>query len=176
MSRTVVRSKATPLRIRQYLPKDHRRVVRLWRDSGLGISHSDTVREIERTRRRDPDLFLVAEEEGVLVGVVLGRFDGRRGWVNHLAIDRRARGLGLGVALMAELERRLVRKGCPKINLQVEPANEAVTGFYERLGYRRRPMIFMERWMRGAPRRPPTPRPRARPSAGKRRPRRVRTD
>ena len=38
---------------------------------------------------------------------------------------------------MAELERRLVAKGCDKVNLLIEPTNAGVQGFYEMLGYRK---------------------------------------
>ena len=140
---------ARPVRIRPYVPADYAKVRRLWKEAGLHESPSDRREELERERRRDPDLFLVAERAGRLVGAVLGRFDGRRGWVNHLAVTESSRRLGIGRKLMADLEQRLRAKGCPKVNLQVEPTNEAACGFYERLGYRRRELIFMERWLRG---------------------------
>ena len=122
-------------------------MVRIWRASGIGTGPSDKFAELERQRRTDPDLFLVAERKGRPVGVVLGRFDGRRGWVNHLAVDPTGRRLGTGSALMAELEQRLARKGCPKVNLHVLPENVEVCGFYERLGYGRRALLFMDKWL-----------------------------
>lgn len=82
-----------------------------------------------------------------MVGVVLGRFDGRRGWVNHLAVDPAFRHRRLGSLLMAELERRLARKGCPKVNLHVTRDNRGVVAFYESLGYATRDMVFMEKWL-----------------------------
>ena len=144
------RKEAAPsVRIRSYARADFSKVRRLWRESGLYPSFSDRRGELERARRRDPDLFLVAEQTGVLVGAVLGRFDGRRGWVNHLAVADDARRRGVGRRLMDELERRLAAKGCAKVNLHVEGSNAQVCGFYARLGYRRRELIFMEKWLRG---------------------------
>lgn len=140
------------VRIRRYLPSDYASVVELWRASGIHISPSDAPREIERTRRRDPDLFLVAEFGSQIVGAVLGRFDGRRGWINHLAVDAASRHRGLGGRLMAEAERRLLLKGCAKVNLHVTPENEGASAFYQRIGYARRDMIFMEKWLRDASR------------------------
>ena len=134
--------------VRAYRPNDHSRVVRLWKASGLRVGSSDSARELERSRRRDPDLFLVAESRGRLVGVVLGRFDGRRGWINHLAVASDHRGLGLGRDLMTRVERRLLRKGCAKVNLHIEPENRRVRTFYSGLGYRRRDLLFMEKWIR----------------------------
>lgn len=136
------------IRIRPFVPSDYSAIVELWRISGIHLSPSDTPRELERSRRRDPDLFLVAERDGRIVGAVLGRFDGRRGWINHLAVDAAMRHLGLGARLMTEVERRLARKGCAKVNLHVTRENEAVCAFYERVGYARRDMVFMEKWLR----------------------------
>ena len=117
------------------------------------MSPSDRRIELDRSRRRDPDLFLVAQRDNRLVGVVLARFDGRRGWINHLAVDPPERRLGIGGRLVGEAERRLARKGCAKVNLHVTRENEEVCEFYERLGYGRRDLIFMDKWLRGPGRR-----------------------
>ena len=37
--------------------------------------------------------------------------------------------------LMGEAERRLVARGCPKLNLQVREGNDGVLALYARLGY-----------------------------------------
>ncbi|HXY46466.1 MAG TPA: GNAT family acetyltransferase [Thermoplasmata archaeon] len=143
------------LRVRQYAPMDYRTVVKLWRSSGIHVGPSDSRQELERSRRRDADLFLVAEEDERIVGVVFGRYDGRRGWIHHLAVDVNRRRLGIGGKLVAELERRLARKGCAKVNLHVVPENETVCAFYEELGYGRRNLIFMDKWLRGPAQRKP---------------------
>ena len=49
---------------------------------------------------------------------------------------------------MTRVERRLLRKGCAKINLHIEPENRRVRMFYSELGYRRRDLLFMEKWIR----------------------------
>ena len=146
------------VRIRGYRPTDYAAVRRLWTVAGLEIGPSDSRAEIERTRRRDPGLFLVAAEDRRVVGVVLGRFDGRRGWIHHLAVDPARRHQGLGARLVRELEHRLQRAGCPKVNLHVTPGNAGVVPFYERLGYRENEILFLERWLPS-------------PQAGQRRPR-----
>ena len=136
------------MKLRRYSPSDFRAVRRLWGSAGIRTGPSDTSREIERSRQRDPDLFLVAEVHGRIIGAVLGRFDGRRGWVNHLAVAAPARSRGIGSLLMHELERRLRAKGCPKVNLHVVPANAGVRTFYAALGYAERDLLFLEKWIR----------------------------
>ena len=78
---------------------------------------------------------------------MLGAFDGRRGWIYHLAVAPGSRRAGTGASLLTELERRLGSKGCLKVNLLIEPENAGVTEFYEHLGYRRDELIFMEKWL-----------------------------
>jgi ribosomal protein S18 acetylase RimI-like enzyme len=45
------------------------------------------------------------------------------------------RGRGYGRALVEHVERLLLERGSPKINLQVRASNPAAVAFYRRLGY-----------------------------------------
>jgi ribosomal protein S18 acetylase RimI-like enzyme len=137
--------------IREFdLARDFDAVTALWQASGPGVrlGLSDTPEEITRKLKRDPDLFLVAENEAQVVGAVLGGFDGRRGMVYHLAVTPEARGRGLGTALMAELESRLNAKGCRKYYLLVTHDNTDVTDFYQRLGWSVMPVNIMGKEIR----------------------------
>ena len=91
---------------------------------------------------------MVAEADGQLVGALLGTFDGRRGWLHHLAVAPAWQGRGIGRRLVAEVEARLRARGCAKVNLHVEPDNAEVTGFYDRIGYAQHEILFMEKWLR----------------------------
>ena len=134
--------------IREYnFARDYDAVLELWRSAGPGVhvGASDTRDEIAKKLERDPDLFLVAEDDGHIVGSVIGGFDGRRGMVYHLAVAVEYRGRGIGTALMNELESRLKAKGCLKYYLQITSDNVDVVNFYEQLGWQRSPYIFMSK-------------------------------
>lgn len=119
----------------------------LWDRCGLHPSRSDTDARLAALIDYAGGLFVVAERAGAVVGSVMASWDGRRGWINRLAVDPTARGQRLGDRLMAEAERRLAAIGCDKVNLLIEPDNAGVERFYGRLGYSRDDLIFMEKWL-----------------------------
>lgn len=121
------------MHIRELTLDDYDAALQLWE----GAEHLGPVppEEVELKLRRDPELFLVAEDDGALVGVVMGAFDGRRAWIFRLAVDSRRRREGIGAALVDELERRATAMGAPRLNLLVFPDNLAGQRFWESLGY-----------------------------------------
>jgi ribosomal protein S18 acetylase RimI-like enzyme len=126
--------------IRQFkFPEEYEAVLSLWSRAGPGVQvrRSDQFEEIAKKVEQDPDLFLVAEDAGRIIGAVMGGFDGRRGMVYHLAVDTEYRRRGVGVALMDELQTRLQSKGCIKSYLLVTRDNESAIRFYEDLGWER---------------------------------------
>jgi ribosomal protein S18 acetylase RimI-like enzyme len=70
-----------------------------------------------------------------VVGSVMGGYDGHRGWLYYLATAETHRGLGVGAALVTEVETLLLAMGCPKVQLMVRPDNARARGFYDTLGY-----------------------------------------
>ncbi len=124
------------LREFQY-PSDYPQIIDLWKQAGEGIHlrRSDEQEEIAKKLQRDPDLFLVAELDESIVGSVIGGFDGRRGMVYHLAVAAPLRKLGIGTALMDELEKRMKQKGCIRTYLLVMRDNLEAIRFYENFGW-----------------------------------------
>lgn len=125
-------------RLREFrFPADYPAVYALWSQAGEGVHlrRSDTAGEIAKKLERDPDLFLLAEREGKIIGTVLGGFDGRRGMVYHLAVEEGWRKQGVGEILMQELERRLRQKGCIRCYLLVTRENDNAIRFYEKRGW-----------------------------------------
>ena len=125
-------------------PEDLIGVLELWGNAGPGVhvGRSDSPEEIQKKLARDPDLFLVAELDGRLVGTVLGGFDGRRGMVYHLAVAEEQRRQGLGEALMQAVEARLHSMGCLRYYLLVTQDNESAIKFYEQRGHECLPLYI----------------------------------
>jgi ribosomal protein S18 acetylase RimI-like enzyme len=123
------------MRIREFKLADYEKVVEVWKESGIILRPGDGREGVELKLQRDPDLFLVAEDEQQILGVVLGAWDGRRGWINHLAVRSTHRRSGIGNSLVRELERRLIGKGALKVNAQIYKSNRLSIEFFKALNY-----------------------------------------
>jgi putative acetyltransferase len=130
------RRERSSLTIRPFAEADAEGVVALWTTVfAYPAPHNAPATVIRHKLALQRDLFFVAWLEGVLVGTVMGGYDGHRGWVYSLAVDPQARRRGIGTALMRHLEGELALRGCPKINLQVLASNAGTVEFYRKLGY-----------------------------------------
>jgi len=126
------------LSIREFCyPEDYTAVRQLWEniEKGVKVGRSDEPEEIEKKISRDPDLFLVAEVNGKIVGSIIGGYDGRRGLIYHLAVSTDHRQHGLGSQLLEKIENRLREKGCLKCYLMVILENPEVERFYRKRGW-----------------------------------------
>jgi ribosomal protein S18 acetylase RimI-like enzyme len=133
------------VQVREFrFPEDYPAARFLWENAGPGINvrRSDEPEEIHKKLQRDPDLFLVAESNGKLIGTVIGGFDGRRGIIYHLAVEADFRQHGIGNLLMDEVERRLKAKGCLKCYLLVTVDNENAMRFYQARKWERMDSIY----------------------------------
>ena len=123
--------------IEKFRLDDYDSVRSLWKGAGLDFSPGDELPQLKRKLRRDPELFLVAREKGSVVGAVLGGWDGRRGWVYHLAVSKSARRRGVATKLLQELEARMGAKGVLKVNAIVYDWNVASLALFELNGFKR---------------------------------------
>jgi ribosomal protein S18 acetylase RimI-like enzyme len=122
------------IRIRPFAWPDYDAVLAVWAAAGRDVMLRD---ELQAKLVRDPELFLVAGTGPTddIVGVVLGTYDGRRGWILRLAVSPAHRRQGIASRLVGELERRFTALGCPRINLLVMPDNPTGLRFWQAHGY-----------------------------------------
>ena len=125
------------MKVREFSIEDFAAVSQLWRRSGFEVRPGDSKEELRRKLERDPDLFLVADEDTKIVGAVIGAWDGRRAWIYHLAVDPRFRRKRIASKMLLEVERRMMEKGVPKVNAQVFVWNARSPNLFESLGYRK---------------------------------------
>jgi mycothiol synthase len=93
----------------------------------------------------DPALWLLHEDAGGLAAVVLcERWDDGVGYVDYLAVASRARGQGLGRALLLHGLAALRNAGLTVAELSVQGENASATRLYESVGMH--PVWTIERW------------------------------
>jgi mycothiol synthase len=87
--------------------------------------------------RRPEERPIVAVEDGRLIGAALPRlFSDGTGWIAQLAVDRAARGRGLGRALLVTGLERMVTAGATQLGLAVLGENRAALRLYLDVGLR----------------------------------------
>ncbi|ETS33529.1 MULTISPECIES: GNAT family acetyltransferase [Photorhabdus] len=123
------------MEIRVFRQDDFEAVITLWERCDLLNPGVDPEMDIERKLTHDPDLFLVAEVAGEVVGTVMGGYDGHRGSAYYLGVHPEFRGRGIANALISRLEKKLIARGCPKIIFIVPEDNDATLYMCEKLEY-----------------------------------------
>ncbi len=115
--------------------EDYPQVRKVWEQSGLAIRPGDRPGEVKAKLRRDPGLFLVAVDEGMIVGAVIGAWDGRRGWLYHLGVLPKNQREGVASMLVAEVLNRMRKKGVSKVNAVVYRSNARSLAFFGKMGF-----------------------------------------
>jgi ribosomal protein S18 acetylase RimI-like enzyme len=140
----MVPAACTPeVEVREFRLEDYEAVLDLWIAAGLSFRPRGRDRRdrlaAELTRGRA--VFLVAESEGYLVGTVLGTHDGRKGWINRLAVVPEWQRRGIARLLVGEVETRLEALGLEITAALVETPNEGSLRFFRAIGYVHDPQI-----------------------------------
>lgn len=121
-----------PLRI-----EDYELMKKVWIKSGLSYRPEgrDSKEEIERQISEFGDLFLGAFEGDELVGLIIGTDDGRKGWINRLAVLPGHQRKGVGLTLIRALESALKKRERRIVSVLVELPNDESMALFKRAGY-----------------------------------------
>jgi len=125
------------IEIRELRPSAGDEVRALWQASGIHIRPGDDDVSLARLLSRNPGLCLVGCKSDRIVATALGGFDGRRGWLYHVATHPDMRRRGIATRIVREVEERLRTQGCKKLNLIVWDEEEDAMAFWTAIGYRR---------------------------------------
>ena len=126
-----------PFSIRPATADDYERLVSLWTICGMHpeIQGRESKPAFLQQLEQYPDLYLVATVGERIVGVVLGPHDGRKGWINRLAVDPDDRRRGIAAALVKACDKAIRAHGIGIVTALVEADNAASAALFEALGY-----------------------------------------
>jgi len=124
--------------IREFSIEDYDSLITLWNDAQLTfkLKGRDKRDKIEYELKQGGDIFLVAEINGKLVGSVFGTHDGRKVWINRLAVSPEFQRQNIAKKLIAEVEERFFEIGIDIVACLIEDWNTKSLQVFEKLGYK----------------------------------------
>ncbi|MEM3396034.1 MAG: GNAT family N-acetyltransferase [Thermoplasmata archaeon] len=125
------------LEISELKPEHYSQILEVWKDAGLPFKPSgrDSFEEIVKQMKRAPELFIGVFIDSELVGVCLGTEDGRKGWINRIAVKKKFQRQGIASKLISEMEKRLRARGLKIICVLIEDWNTASLNLFQKNGY-----------------------------------------
>lgn len=124
-------------------------IVALWQRCNLTVPWNNPYTDIERKVAHSPDKFLIGLKNEKVIASVMYDYDGHRGSIAYLGVEPSFQGQGYGHQLMREVEARLKKLACPKINLMVRGSNTKVITFYQSLGYAQDDVVNLGKRLEG---------------------------
>ena len=88
-------------------------------------------------------MFLVAEADGRVVGVIMGGFDGWRGAISRLAVEAAHQRQGIGRLLLDGVRVRFARNGIKVVGALVEKDHPWAMAYWEAVGFKLDPRFVL---------------------------------
>jgi ribosomal protein S18 acetylase RimI-like enzyme len=129
---------------------DHQDLMRLWQNyDGVSLRDADSRQAMEKYLERNPGLSFVAEVDGRVVASLMAGHDGRRGYIQHLAVDPEQRNQGIAGRLLELCLQALQTQGIVKSHVHVLNSNQLGRDFWSRRGWIHRAEIEMYSFING---------------------------
>ena len=118
---------------------DYDNLVIFWK-ANYFVNEMDNEDRFKLFLNKNPQLSILAEENGNIVGTALGSFDGRRGYIQKVVVDKTYRKNGIGQQLVQKIITKLKELGATYIPISVE---QDYVHFYENCGFKKTTQIPM---------------------------------
>lgn len=124
------------MKIRIMTIEDFNSMYLLWQEAGLGLVDFKTEGEYAtQILKLNPSSNFVALEGRKIIGTIFGTFNGKRGWIYHLAVHPAFQKRGLGSLLLQKAEQALKKMGAKRALVGVDKPNLKAMKFYKKCGY-----------------------------------------
>jgi ribosomal protein S18 acetylase RimI-like enzyme len=118
---------------------DYENLISFWKENYF-VNEVDDLDRFKLFLEKNPDLSVLAEENGKITGTILGSFDGRRGYIQKLVVDRNYRKKGIGKLLIDRVIKKLRELDVLYIPISIE---EELVPFYEKCGFKKTKQVPM---------------------------------
>lgn len=119
--------------IRPCRPDEGPALLDLWHHADASPSPTDTPEQVDQVIQDPAASVLVAVDNDLLVGSIIGGWDGWRGNLYRLAVLPSYRRRGVARALVAAAEERLAERGARRVSALVEHDHPWAVGFWDSL-------------------------------------------
>lgn len=126
-----------PRTINRLTIADYDDIVRVWAIAGLPFKPRgrDHRNRVESEMQRPDSAFFGLSENGRMLAVGLASYDGRKGWIQRVAVDPDRRGEGLGGEIVRACEEFLRQRGAEVISCLIDDINYPSISMFQKEGY-----------------------------------------
>ena len=121
------------MKIREIILIDYKQLISFWKENYF-VNELDNLKQFKLFLKINPNLSILAEDDGKIIGTALGSFDGRRGYIQKLVVSKNWRGKGFGKKLLESVVKKLHAVGAKYIPISCE---KEMIPFYESSGFRK---------------------------------------
>ena len=118
---------------------DYESITTLWQESeGVKLRDADSIEGIEKYLLRNKGLSFVCEKGTEIVGTIMSGHDGKRGYIQHLAVKSDLRNSGIATELLDLCISALKDEGIVKSHIHVLSNNELAKSYWLGRGWKER--------------------------------------
>ena len=122
---------------RKLKPIEYEKLIKLWEKSKLPFKPNgrDSKENIIKQLNISTNGFIVAENNANIIGAIIASHNGRKGWINRLAVHPDYRKKGIAAALIKEAENFLQSEGIEIFAALIEGWNFQSKNLFEKNNY-----------------------------------------
>ena len=113
--------------------EDYDRLSKFWKTHYI-LRGIDDFKYFKLFLEKNPGLSILVEENGEIIGTILGSFDGRRGYLQKLVVHKDFRRKGIGLKLVTRAVNKLHSIGALYIPINCE---KELVSFYQQCGFKK---------------------------------------